>query len=213
MATPIIYGPAYSTFARTCRLALEEKGADYDLIEIDMLSGAHQTPEHLARHPFGKVPAFAHDGLSLYETDAIIRYVDDVFPGRGLVPEDAAGRARMSQAINVIENYAYGAMIGQIFMQRAVMPMIGNAADEEVIAAGVPKAETALAALEQIIGNNTYLAGDSLSLADLMLVPIYDYMTQIPEGQQLLAKAPTLQRWWDTVSSRASLAKTRPALG
>jgi glutathione S-transferase len=46
-----------------------------------------------------------------------------------------------------------------------------------------------------------------------MLVPIYDYMTQIPAGQQLLAKAPNLQRWWDTVASRPSLAKTRPALG
>jgi len=178
-----------------------------------MLGGAHQAPEHLARHPFGKVPAFEHDGLALYETDAIMRYVDDVFPGTGLVPSDAAARARMTQAINVIENYAYGAMIGQIFMQRAVMPMVGSTADEEVIAAGIPKAETALAALEKIIGDNAYLAGDSLSLADLMLVPIYDYMTQIPEGQKLLAKAPNLQRWWDTVASRPSLAKTKPALG
>lgn len=213
MTKPIVYGPAYSTFVRTCRLALEEKGADYDLIEVDMLGGAHQAPEHLARHPFGKVPAFEHDGLDLYETDAIIRYVDDAFPGADLVPADAAARARMTQAINVIGSYAYGAMIGQIFMQRAVMPMIGNTADEQVIAAGIPKAETAIAALEKIIGNNAYLAGDSLSLADLLLVPIYDYMTQIPEGQKLLAKAPNLQRWWDSVSTRPSLAKTKPALG
>jgi glutathione S-transferase len=98
-------------------------------------------------------------------------------------------------------------------MQRAVMPMIGNTADEQVIAAGIPKAETAIAALEKIIGNNAYLAGDSVSLADLLLVPIYDYMTQIPEGQKLLAKAPNLQRWWDSVSTRPSLAKTKPALG
>jgi len=213
MAKPIVYGPAYSTFARTCRLALEEKGVDYDLVEVDMLGGAHQTLEHLARHPFGKVPAFEHDGLALYETDAIIRYVNDVFPGTDLVPADAAARARMTQAINVIGSYAYGAMIGQIFMQRAVMPMIGSTADEEVIAAGIPKAETALAALEKIIGNHAYLAGDRLSLADLLLVPIYDYMTQIPEGQKLLAKAPNLQRWWDTVATRPSLAKTKPALG
>jgi glutathione S-transferase len=213
MAKPIVYGPAYSTFARTCRLALEEKGADYDLVEVDILSGANRTPEHLARHPWGKVPAFAHDGLELHETDAIIRYVDDVFPGADLVPADAAGRARMTQAINIIGNYAYGPMIGQIFVQRAVMPMIGNTADEEAIEAAVPGAETALAAIEKLIGGNAYLAGDRLSLADLMLVPVYDYMTQIPEGQKLLAKAPNLQRWWDTVATRPSLAKTRPALG
>jgi len=213
MAKPTIYGPAYSTFTRTCRLALEEKGADYDLVEVDILSGANQTPEHLARHPWGKAPAFSHDGLDLHETDAIIRYINDAFPGTDLVPGDAAGRARMAQAINIIGNYAYGPMIGQIFIQRAVMPMVGNSADEEAIAAAMPAAETAVTALEKLIRNNAYLAGDSLSLADLMLVPVYDYMSQIPEGQKLLAKAPNLQRWWGTMSSRPTVTKTKPALG
>ncbi|MEM7022357.1 MAG: glutathione S-transferase family protein [Pseudomonadota bacterium] len=213
MAKPTIYGPAYSTFARACRLALEEKGADYDLIEVDILSGANQTPEHLARQPFGKVPAFEHDGLKLYETDAIVRYIDDVFPGSGLVPPDAASRARMTQAMSVIGNYAYPCMIGQIFIQRAVMPMIGNTSDEEAIAAAVPQAETSVAALEELINGNAYLAGDGLSLADLVFVPVYDYLSQTPEGQKILESAPNLRRWWDTVSTRPSVEATKPALG
>jgi glutathione S-transferase len=213
MAKPVIYGPAYSTYARTCRLALEEKGAAYDLVEVDIFSGANQTPEHLARHPFGKVPAFAHDGLELYETDAIIRYIDEAFPGSDLQPADAAGRARMAQAINIIGGYAYPALIGQIFVQRAVMPMIGNTADEKAISAAIPQAETAVAALEKLIDGNAYLAGERLSLADLLLIPVYDYFAQIPEGQKMLAKAPNLQRWWDSVRSRPSVTKTRPALG
>ena len=64
-------------------------------------------------------------------------------------------------------------MIGQIFIQRAVMPMLGNATDEGAIAAAVPKAETCLSALEQLIDGNRYLAGDRLSLADLLLAGIY----------------------------------------
>lgn len=213
MTKPVIYGPAYSTYARTCRLALEEKGAAYDLVEVDILSGANTAPEHLARHPFGKVPAFEHDGLALYETDAITRYVNEAFPGVDLQPADAAGRARMAQAINIIGGYAYPAMIGQIFIQRAVMPMIGNTADEAAIAAAIPQAEKAVAALETLIDGNAYLAGDRLSLADLLLIPVYDYVAQIPEGQKMLAKAPNLQRWWDTVRARPSVTKTRPALG
>jgi glutathione S-transferase len=213
MAKPVIYGPAYSTYARTCRLALEEKGADYDLVEVDILSGANTTPEHLARHPFGKVPAFEHDGLELYETDAITRYVDEAFEGLDLQPPDAAGRARMAQAINIIGSYAYPAMISQIFVQRAVRPMTGGTADEDAIAAAIPQAETAVAALEKLIDGNAYLAGDRLSLADLLLIPVYDYIAQTPEGQNMLAKAPNLQRWWDTVRTRPSVAKTRPALG
>ncbi len=213
MAKPVIYGPAYSTYARTCRLALEEKGAEYDLVEVDIFSGANTAPEHLARHPFGKVPAFAHDGLELYETDAIIRYIDEAFPGVDLQPSDPPGRARMAQAINIIGGYAYPALIGQIFVQRAVMPIVGNAADEAAIAAAMPQAERAIAALEKLIDGNAYLAGDRLSLADLLLIPVYDYVAQIPEGQKLLAKAPNLQRWWDSVRSRPSVARTRPSLG
>jgi glutathione S-transferase len=213
MAKPVIHGPAYSTYARTCRLALEEKGADYDLVEVDVLSGANQAPDHLARHPFGKVPAFEHNGLELYETDAITRYINEAFPGTDLVPADAAGRARMTQAINIIGNYAYPAMILQIFVQRAVVPMKGGTADEDAIAAAMPQAETCVAALEKLIDGNAYLAGDRLSLADLLLIPVYDYFAQIPEGQKTLAKGPNLQRWWDTVRSRPSVQKTRPNLG
>ena len=178
MAKPVVYGPAYSTYVRSCRLALEEKGADYDLVEIDTLAGGNRTPEHLARHPFGKVPAFEHDGLALYETDAIVRYVDEAFPGASLQPADAAGRARMTQAINIVGSYAYPAIIGHIVIQRVVMPLLGSAADEDAIAAAMPQAETAVAALEKLIDGNAYLAGERLSLADLLLIPVYDYFVQ-----------------------------------
>ena len=213
MAKPIIYGPAYSTYARTVRLALEEKGVDYDLVEVDLLAGAAKASEHLARHPFGKVPAFEHDGFELYETDAIIRYVNAAFPGPDLEPADVKGRARMAQAINVIGGYAYPCMIGQIFIQRAVMPMMGNTADEATIAAALPQARTSVAALEDLLDGNAYLAGDRLSLADLFLIPVYDYASQTPEGEKLLADAPNLRRWWDGVRARESVAKTRPSFG
>jgi glutathione S-transferase len=213
MAKPIVYGPAYSTYARTVRLALEEKGVEYDLVEVDLLGGAARSPEHLARHPFGKAPAFEHDGFELYETDAIMRYVNAAFPGPDLEPADAKGRARMAQAISIIGGYAYPSLIGQIFIQRAVMPMMGNAADEAAIAAALPQAQTSVAALERLIDGNPYLAGDRLSLADLLLIPVYDYISQTPEGGKLLAEAPNLRRWWDGVRSRESVARTRPSLG
>ncbi len=213
MAKPVVYGPAYSTFARTVRLALEEKGVDYDLVEIDLLAGAVQTPEYLARHPFAKVPAFEHDGFALYETDAITRYVNEAFAGTELAPSDPKGRARMAQAINVIGNYGYPSLITAIFLQRALMPMLGQASDEAVIAAALPKAETTLDALEQLIDGNPYLAGDRLSLADLLLIPIYDYVAQIPDGQKLLEARPNLRRWWQRVQTRPSVARTKPQLG
>ena len=213
MAKPTVYGPAYSTYARTARLALEEKGVDYDLVEVDILQGAGRTPEHLARHPFGKVPAFEHEGFTLYETDAITRYVNEAFPGPDLEPSDVRERARMTQAIGVIGGYTYPCLITQIFVQRAIMPMLGNASDEAAISQALPQAQTCLEALERLIDGHTHLAGETLSRADLLLIPVYDYFSQTPEGQRLLGKAPNLQRWWDKVRSRPSVEKTRPSLG
>src|SRR5258706_15063859 len=126
MATPIIHGPAYSTYTRTARLALEEKGVAYQPDEVDMLAGATQKPAPLARPPFGKVPAFPHDDLSLYETAAIARYADEAFPGPKLQPADVKRRARMMQIISIIDSYAYGSCIGKGGWQRGVAPPLGG---------------------------------------------------------------------------------------
>jgi hypothetical protein len=57
-ATPlIVYGPTYSTYTRTVRLTLEEKGAPYELVDVDIISGKQPDPQHLARNPLGRVPA------------------------------------------------------------------------------------------------------------------------------------------------------------
>jgi glutathione S-transferase len=213
MAKPVIDGPAYSTFARTARLALEEKGADYDLVEVDILSGKNKEPEHLARCPFGKVPAFEHDGFKLYETDAIVRYINDAFPGTDLEPGGAREHARIAQAMGIVNSYAYPSMITGIVIQRVVMPMLGGEPDKATIEAAVPMAETSVAALDSLIGNNTFVAGDKISLADLMLAPVIDYFSQTPEGQKAMQKAPNLKRWWDRIKSRPSVEKTRPKLG
>jgi glutathione S-transferase len=213
MADPVIYGPAFSTYVRSVLLALEEKGVPYHLEQINILEGAHQTPEHRARHPFAKVPAFEHDGFELYETLAILRYVDETFDGPSLQPDDPRARARMTQVLAIVDAYAYPVCIGACVIQRLVVPLMGGTPDEDVVAAAVPQATTSVEALEALIDSNEFFAGDKLSLADLHVAPIYDYFSQTPEGERALAGTPNLRRWWDAVSQRESVQKTRPALG
>ena len=86
MSRPIVFGTPLSTFVRTTRMVLMEKGVDCEHVDVGVLDGECQGPEHLARNPFGKVPVFEHDGLTLYETNAIVRYIDQVFEGGGLSP-------------------------------------------------------------------------------------------------------------------------------
>ena len=105
-------------------------------------------------------------------------------------------------------------MITAVFMQRMVMPMLGGAADEAVVAAAMPNVELSLRALETMLdAGHGWLAGDGLSLADLHLAPVMAYFSGTPEGQRLLPGHPNLARWWGPVSSRPSMAKTQPRLG
>jgi glutathione S-transferase len=213
MAAPIIYGPQFSTYVRTARLALEEKPTSYELIDVAMMQGAHKQPDFLKRNPFGKVPAFSHDGVELYETDAIIRYVDQAIPGQSLQPADAAPRARMNQIIGILDSFGYNSMITKVVMQRVVAPMLGGQADEAMIKDGLPTAELCLKEIERLMGSNKFLAGDKVSLADLFLVPIYHYFVATPEGQTMLQPRAKLRAWWDHMKARSSSVATEPKLG
>src|SRR6185295_6637409 len=112
--TPIVYGTEFSTYVRSVRMAFEEKGAAYELHDVSVLKGEQKQAAHLARNPFGTVPAFAHDGLEVYETSPILRYIDQVFPGAALTPEDPKQRARMNQIISIVDYHGYASIIGQI---------------------------------------------------------------------------------------------------
>ena len=210
----ILHGPAYSTYARTVRLALEEKGVPYELREVDILTGAAQKPEYLALQPFAKVPALEHDGFRLYETAAIARYVDEAFPGPKLQPADVKRRARMAQIVAIVDSYAYGSLIGKVVWQRAVVPLLGGTPDESIVAEAAPMVGKSIAALEAAADSQgPFLCGPELSLADLHLVPVMAYFSGTPEGQKALAGAPRLARWWQAIAGRPSVKKTEPKLG
>ena len=213
MATPITYGPDYSTYVRTVRLALEEKPIEYRLEPVHILGGAAQQPGHLQRHPFGKVPAFEHDGFTLYETTAIIRYVDRVFAGKCLQPSDARQAARMDQIIGIVDSYAYGSIIGKLVWQRLIVPMMGGQGDEAVVRDAKPTVSLCLAEFSRLKGDNPFLAGPAPSLADLYLAPIFAYFAMTPDAEELLQPYVRLQDWWKAMSERESMRTTQPKLG
>ena len=106
--------------ARGCRLAMEEKGVDYDLIDVDILQG--MPPEQFKRHPFGKVPAFEHDGMALYETCAVERYVDEAFDG----PE-ATGFEWLSRDADEVQKYVEDPMCGFVLRTGSLVNLFTGA--------------------------------------------------------------------------------------
>ncbi len=183
----------------------------YRLVEVDFLQGMPE--EQTARQPFSKVPAFEHDGLQLYETCAIERYVDEAFTGPRLQPEDPRQRARMTQIISILDSYTYGPTVGQLVIQRLVVPLMGGTPDEAAIEAALPEVRNCMGTLEQLLGDQSYLAGEELSLADLHLAPIFAYLAATPEGGPILEDKAGLHRWWEGIKARESMVKTEPQLG
>jgi glutathione S-transferase len=206
---PQVYGLARSVYTRIARLALEEKGVPYALNDVEIFGAGGAPAEHLARHPFGRIPAFEHAGFWLYETAAITRYVDEAFAGPPLQPVAPRERARMNQVIGVIDAYAYRPMIWDVLVERVLKPMEHKPVDEARIAAGVQAADVCLRALAQLAPCTPHLLGPALTLADLHAYPVLRYYTLAPEGQTALQRHPSLQRWLAMMRERASVLRTR----
>jgi glutathione S-transferase len=208
MARPIVYGPASSPYVWSARLTLAEKGVAHELVEVAP-SGFRAEP-HLSRHPFGKVPAFEHDGFALYETQAIMRYVDEAFAAAALQPIELHPFARMNQIMGIVDAYLAPSLIGGVLYPRIVAPRLGLPTDEEKVAASLPKVRECLAEIARLAGDQEFLADDSVSLADLMVITPLCYFKKLPEGAAQLADLPALAAWVERMETRQSLQVTRP---
>ena len=206
---PIVFGAPYSVYVRAVCLALEEKGVTYELVPVDIFAPGGPPPKHMARHPFGKIPAFEHAGFRLYEAGAITRYVDEAFAGPPLQPLDPRSRARMNQIISILDSYAYRTLVWDIYVERIVRPTTGSTTDEARVTAAMPKAEICLFTLAELMGESSWLAGPVISLADLHAASILAPFRLAPEGERLLNRQDRLAGWWDRVSTRPSFARTR----
>jgi glutathione S-transferase len=116
----------------------------------------------------------------------------------------------MNQIIAVADSYGYWPLVRQVFSHRVFRPAQGRAGDEAVIAEGLQKSKTVLAALDRLAAGGSFLAGSSLSLADLHLGAMIAYFTAAPEGRGELLRHPKLSAWWAAFSQHQSLLRTDP---
>ena len=209
MTRPIVYGAAMSPYVWSVRLTLAEKGVAHDLVSVGI--DEFKSEAHLARHPFGKIPAFEHDGFVLYETQAIMRYVDEAFPSAPLQPIEVQPFARMNQIMGVVDNYLTPCLLADVIFQRMVAPLLGRATDETAVGAALPRVRHCLGEIARLAGDQEFLAGDTVTLADLMTIPQISYFKKFPEGTAQLAELPALAAWVNRMEVRQSVQVTRPA--
>lgn len=210
MAKIILYGFDNSTYVRTVRMLLAEKGAQYQQVPVNVLKGEPRQHEHLARHPFGKVPVLDYDGFRIIETSAIAPFLDEVLPGPSFVPDNAKDRARMRMAMGVVDSYGYGALVGVAGYH--FFPDLVGGKNEEARQRNIAAGRLVLAELMKLRGTDDFIAGPRPSLGDFYLAPICFYVALTPDADEVFA-LDGFAPWWERMQAMACYRATEPKLG
>jgi glutathione S-transferase len=211
MSKMVLWGFDGSTYVRTVKMLLAEKGfTQFDQMPLNVLKGEPKMPEHLQRHPFGKVPVLDHNGLRLLETSAIVRYLNDVLPGASLVPATAAERARMDMVIGTIDSYGYASLIGGVAAYHLFPDFVGGRNDTMRMS-GIADGRKVIELAMKTKGVSPFIAGE-LSLADFYLAPIVFYVSLTPDKDTVF-DVEGFEGWWAKIQALPSYKLTQPDLG
>jgi glutathione S-transferase len=208
MSEFIVHGVPGSPYVRSALLGLHEKQTPYRFVALPAGIGATHSAEHRERHPFGRVPVLEHGDFRLYETQAILRYLDEVLPGPALQPQDSRATARMNQIVGINDWYVFPYISVGITAERLMSQVFWNRApSEENIAKALPWARVCVQELQRLQGSAEFLAGEALSIADLMVAPQLSFFRGTPEGEELLA-GTSLDEWLSRMHARAGFQAT-----
>jgi glutathione S-transferase len=204
--TLTLLGDVRSTYTRTARMGLAEKG-----VAITLQPCRPHSPELLALHPFGRIPALRDGDTAVWETSAILRYADECFDGPlTLTPGRISDRVLCDQWVSAVNCYLYDTMVRRYVLQYVFPNGEGGQPDRGVIDKAVGEMATQLAALERAYGRSDFLAGGALSFADLFVAPILAYVEALPEGARLLSDMPNIRRAQAGLRQRPSFIATDP---
>jgi len=198
-----LFGNPRSTCTRKVLCTLAEKGVKAEFHLVDLGKGEHKQPAHMARQPFGQVPAFEDsDGFKLYESRAICRYIDATQPGPKLTPADPKGQALMEQWISVeTSNFTPYAM--KIIYQKLFNPMRGLPLDQKAVDEGKAGLDKALPIMDKQLASTAFLVGDTFTLADVMFMPYIQYLFDCESAEQVI-RSERVHAWWKKISDRPS---------
>jgi glutathione S-transferase len=200
-----VFGHPASTCTRKVLFTLNETATPFELEMVDITKGAHKSAEHVARQPFGQLPALADGGFEMFESRAMARYIDEK-AGFKLTPKDPQQRAKMEQWISVeTSDFAAHAMT---FVANDVFK---RPQQEEVLANAGAKLEQCVGVMDAALAasGKPFLVGDQMTLADVVFAPYVEYCMVSPSANAIFAKHPHFTAWWNRVSERPAWQKVR----
>ena len=191
-----------STNSLKVRIALLEKGLEFESVVIDLTKKEQKDPEYLKVHPFGQVPALDDEGVIVYDSTIINEYLEDEYPHPPLLPEDSEGRARARLMEDYRDNWVNPHFVTLIHEYRKPEEERNVALIRETQAS----IGSAFAVIERQLQGKEFLAG-SFSLADIAYMPNIALLErfQVPLDPDFTNVAG----WIERLRTRASYAATQ----
>jgi glutathione S-transferase len=191
---PKLYNTQGCPYARRTRMVLYEKGIDFDVHEVDL---SNKSEEFLSVSPYGKVPVLAVNGISLYESNVVNEYLDEVHETLRLMPENPEQRALARSWMAFADDYFFPF----IFRIRRGSQ---RGFSEEQIQEAKEKLQDSLSRLERQLEGEDYLVGE-YSLADIAHAGNFHRLRELAErGDVPLQKYPNVVAWMERLEDRKS---------
>jgi glutathione S-transferase len=192
-----LYDSPQSPFCRRVRIALAEKGLEYEKIPVDLGKKENREPAYLKMNPYGKVPVLADGGVILYESAIINEYLDEKYPNPPLMPKDPQLRAR----VRILVDYCDQHFGGPLRTIRLELQKPESERDQKVIQQAEGEVRRNLQWLNGEIAGKEFLVGP-FSLADVCFMPRVGTLEQI--GFKVDPSLESLNRWIGHVKRRTS---------
>ena len=188
----------------------EELGIDFKYTNLDLSRGEHKTPEHLARHPLGKIPTLTHDGETLFESGAICRYLASVESSEMYPIGNHLKRCRVDQWMDLFSNHV-GRWLNSYAFEKVAKAKYGfgepnKAAEDEALGF----IEQQMPAVEDQLGKGRFLLGDDLTIADNFA---FAYMEMAELSHLPMGSFPNVSNWYQEFKNRDSVLGAKKKLG
>ena len=181
----------------------EELGLDYEFVMLDAQQGQHKTPEHIRRHPLGKVPAIEHDGNYLFESATICRYLA-VIAESPMYAGTPLQRATIDQWMDMVGHHV-GRWLAVYFWEEIIKPQfMRQPGDQDALKEAAGFLEKQLPAINTQLGESRFLASDQLSIADTYAC---SYFTVTEKTSASIGTYSNISRWYEEVTSRPAFAR------
>jgi len=185
------------------RVALLEKKIPHELVEVDMAARQHKSPEYLALNPYGRVPTLEEDGFVVYESTAILEYLELTRPDPPLVGADPRGRALLEMHVKLCD-LELARNTSTIIFPKRFLPK--ERWDEKAMAQAKATIEKHLGIVEAQLGTKQWMVGDRYSMVEVCYTPFVQFLPLM----EIAPPAP-VAAWVERMLTRDSAAQTKPA--